>query len=261
MLNFQIPITFSDTVSKKRIQKANTLCGSKIVNRIISLALFLLGGNRDQISSTIGFPKGTFYSFLTKFHHHGFDAFFDKRERLTRSSVIKENSTEAQAVSCIELISDDQKNVINVPIKDNKLIIPPANKLQFKVIVLSFMNSDFLTLKEASVLLGISERHARELGKKIKTNDVVSLIDQRKGQQKEYIFTENIKAQLIQQFTVNIISGGSTSSKAIAKQINEGCNISVSDRAVRQHISKLGLNTIKVSLPKLLDGLKKNSRP
>ena len=87
------------------------------------------------------------------------------------------------------------------------------------------MNSNFLTLKQASVLLGISERHTRELGKKIKNNDVTSLIDQRKGQQKEYIFTEDIKAQLIQQFAINVISGGSTSSKTIARQINEGCNI------------------------------------
>jgi hypothetical protein len=57
------------------------------------------------------------------------------------------------------------------------------------------------------------------------------------------------------------VTGRSTSSSKITSQINEACNSSVSQRAVRQHEAKLGLNKIKYSLPKLLKELKKTSEP
>ncbi len=259
MINFQLPITFSDKLSNKRIQEADKLFGSKAVNRIIGLALFLLGGNRDQISNIIGLPKGTFYSFLTRFHNHGTDAFFDKRENVSRKTESPAAGKAAPELSVqLKLIFGHQENVLIFPSgENNKLEISPGNNLQFKTIVLSFMNSGFITSKKASELLEISERHVRQPGRKIQSSDTVSLTDQRKGQQKDYIFTQKIKAELIQQFTVNSVSGTSTSGQTIARQVNEACSVSVSDRGVRQHISKLGLNTIRVSLPKLLNESKK----
>jgi len=255
MINFQLPITFSDKLSNKRIQEANKLFGSKAVNRIIGLALFLLGGNRDQISNIVGLPKGTFYSFLTRFYNHGIDAFFDKRENISKKTESPAAGKVAPEPSVqLELIFGHQ-NVLIFP--SGELKISPGNNLQFKIIVLSFMNSDFITPKKASELLEISERHVRQLGKKIQSSDIVSLTDQRKGQRKDYIFTKKIKAELIQQFTVNSVAGTSTSSRTIARQVNEACNVSVSDRGVRQHVSKLGLNTINVSLPTLLCESKK----
>ena len=121
------------------------------------------------------------------------------------------------------------------------------------------MNSGFLTVKETSAILGLTERHVRELNKMLQKNDIMSLIDKRQGQQKDYIFTEDIKAELIQQYSANIISGRSTSSREISKQLNEACNCNISDRSVRHYILKLGLNKIKNTLPNLLDELKKNS--
>ncbi len=124
----------------------------------------------------------------------------------------------------------------------------------------SFMNSGFLSVKEVSEQLSISERHVRDLNKNLRDGDAEALLDKRRGQQTEYAFNENVKAEIIQQFVVNLINRKSTVSSKITQQVNEACRTALSERAMRQHLSKLGLHTIKESLPKLLEDLKKNSK-
>jgi transposase len=262
--NFQSEIIFSQAHSKKRIQKANKLLGEKNVKRIIALALFFLGGKREHIGKFLNIPIGTYYSFLTRFHNFGITALTDQREKPAKQPI--EASQEA-AVSVdtgtprgLEIVFGEKKHFLDVPHEKNKLVINPSNRLQYKTIILSFLNSGFLTVKEAGTQLGVSERHVRDIGKTLQVNDVESLIDKRKGQQKDYIVTEDVKAEIIQQYAANLVGGKSTAGNAIATQVNDVCSISLSDRAVRQHISKLGLNKIKKSLPKLLKDVKKSSK-
>lgn len=264
MSNFQPEISLSKKLSEKRIQEAKKLFGVKTVNRIIGVALFLLGGKREHISKFLGMPVGTFFSLLTRFHKKGVHAFIHQREKQTQKSekaVLNNGKEIEQTQTCLEIVFGEQRISFNIPVGKNKLIINSSNPLQFKTVILTFMSSGFLTAKQASELLGLSERHVRELGKKLQTDDITSLIDKRQGQQKDYVFTEDIKAELIQQYAANIVTGRSTSSSKISRQVNEACNCSVSERAVRQHILKLGLNKIKTSLPTLLEELKKNSKP
>lgn len=261
MSNFQSEISFSETLAEKRILKANELFGVKTINRIIGIALFLLGGNREHISKFLKMPIGTLFSLLTRFHHNGVNAFVHQRKKQNqgydKTVLIKSEIHDIQP--CLDIIFGEQKKSIHIPFEKNKLIINASNQLQFKIIILTFMNSDFLTVKQASEILGLSERHVSGLNKKLQTDDITSLIDKRMGQQQDYVFAEDIKAELIQQFSANIMTGRSTSSREITKQVNQARNCNVSDRAVRQYISKLGLNKIKNTLPNLLDELKKNS--
>lgn len=275
MTNFQSEISFSKKLLEKRIPKAGSLIGAKTVNRIIGLALFLLGGNREQISNFLEMPVGTFFSLLTRFRNRGVESLIDKREKkhltLTKRKPVNETETETSETletigatsPCLEVVFGQQSKVITIPPENNKIIVNPSNPLQSKTLILSFMSSGFLTPKEASEFLSLSQRHVRDLSKKLETGegDIDALIDKRQGQQKDYVFTEEIKAELIQQYTLNVVTGRSTSSSKITSQINEACNSSVSQRAVRQHEAKLGLNKIKYSLPKLLKELKKNSEP
>ncbi len=263
--NFQSEIVFSQKHSKKRIQNAYKQLGKKNVNRIISLALFLFGGNREQISKCIDSPVGTFYSFLTRFHRIGLNALLDQREKSPRQAmdtIKKIDSAEGvDAVSTnVEIIFGEKKHLLNIPCEKNRLVVNSSNPLQFKTLILSFLNSGFLSVKEASEQLEISERHVRDISKSLQLNDIKSLIDSRRGQQKDYIVTEDIKAEIIQQYTLNLVNEKSTAGKTIAVQVNDKCNTSLSDRAIRQHISKLGLNKIKKSLPDLLKGVKKSSK-
>ena len=86
------------------------------------------------------------------------------------------------------------------------------------------------------------------------------LIDKRQGQQRDYAVTAEIKAELIQQFAFNAITGKATSSQQLCQQVNEACGSDITDRSLRLHINKLGLSTIKNSLCKMVDEFKKNSR-
>ncbi len=263
--NFRSEIIFSQKHSEKRIQSAYEQLGKKNVNRIISLALFFFGGNREQISKCIDSPIGTFYSFLTRFHRIGLKALLDQREKSTQQ--VMDITAETDATESIDTVSTDleiifgnKKQLLSIPYEKNRLAVNSSNPLHFKTLILSFLNSGFLTVKEASEQLGISERHVREINKALQLNDIKSLIDGRRGQQKDYIVTEDIKAEIIQQYTINLVNEKSTAGNTIAAQVNDKCNTSLSDRAIRQHISKLGLNKIKKSLPKLLKGVKKSSK-
>ncbi len=252
--NFHSEITFAESISNKRIQSACRLLGIKTVNRIIGIALFLLGGNREKISEFLNIPTGTFFSFLNRFQREGVKALEDQREKPDKPKMSKAMPQN------LELTFGKHKIIVNVMTEKNQLVVAPSNSLEFKTLVLSFMNSGFLTTKEVSRQLGITERHARDLGKNLRIGDVGALLDKRQGQQKEYVFTEDIKAEIIQQFVVNLVNHKPTVSRIITKQVNEICRCSLSERAMRQHLTKLGLNKIKESLPRLLEGVKKSSK-
>lgn len=259
MSNFLTNISFSKKLSEKRIKNANKQFGTKTIKRIIGLALFFLGGNREQISKFLNIPKGTLFSLLTRFHRSGVDAFVHQRKSRFRDT--QETSPNRMVIPDtalgLELVFGAQKEHIAIPVDNNKLIIKASNRFQYKTLILSFMNSGFLTVKRASALLGLTERHVRTLDKLLQKDDLMALIDKRQGQQKDYIFSEDIKAELIQQYSANIIAGRSTSSREITKQLNEACQCRVSDRSVRYYISKLGLNKIKKTLPHLITEFKK----
>lgn len=254
MIDFQSEVSFSQPLAKKRIEQATELFGAKTINRIMAVSLFLLGGNRKQISKSLCFSIGTLFSFLTRFHRKGVFAFIDQREKPKATNIVQE---EKKVPIGLEFVFGEQKKVFSISSEKWKLTVNSSNYLQFKTLILTFMNSGVLTAKQASEELGLSDRHVRELGKKLEKYDIGSLIDKRQGQKKNYVFSDDVQAELIQQFTANIITTRSTSSSEITKQVNEACNSSLSDRTVREYVSKLGLNKIKDSLPELLNTLKK----
>ena len=80
MLNYQISMKFSNTHSKKRIEKAYHILGENIANKIIGFGLFLLGAKREDIAQYLKMPFGTFLSFLTRVDQNGLLAFEDRRK-------------------------------------------------------------------------------------------------------------------------------------------------------------------------------------
>jgi hypothetical protein len=71
--------------------------------------------------------------------------------------------------------------------------------------------------------------------------------------------TPSVKAELIQQFAAEVITSGWTSSAALSEKLKERCSIVIPDRTVRHHLSRMGLGSIKRSLPQLVAAVKKNS--
>ncbi len=254
MLNYLYELTFSKTHSENRLKKAYSLLGKNIVNKIIGFALFLLGANRERIAEKINIPIGTFLSFLTRIDNIGIAAFGDRRN----STSFQVKQSKQQRIS-ISLKKEGNNFNLIFNNEDKSLNIPISNSLQSKTILLTFLQSGILSVKEVSQALNLSTVRTRQLCTKLYNEDAHSLIDKRKGQLKNYTYTPDIKAEIIKQFTVNAITGGSISSQTISNQLNDKHNYKLSDRSVRLHIQKLGLHKIAKSLSKEVDKLKKSS--
>ena len=255
MSDFQLDpsnVEFSAKASNKRIKKATALFGEGVIKRVVALALYFLGVKRKQISEIVDFPLGTLFTFLTRFNNRGADALSMKR----RAGNI-ENTAQ-----CIDVVYNNAgiESRLDFSATLAKISISEGNSLQHKVLVLSFFKWRLISCTEAAEHLGFSERHVRDLSLKLEKDDVHGLIDKRQGQQRDYAVTAEVKAELIQQFAFNAITGKATSSQQLCQQVNEACGSDITDRSLRLHINKLGLSTIKRSLCKMVEEFKKNSR-
>lgn len=252
MINCQ-NITFSESLSHNRITKANTLLGDKVVKRILAFSLYLLGVNRKDISEIVNLPINTVKSNIKAILSDGIVAFEDRRQK--KSTFLPIDKKDDISISTIM----DNENFTLIVTPNIKIQIPSPNKLQLKTLVLTILNNGLMKTEQAAKILNLSTVHTNNLAKEIESTDINCLLDKRKGQSKEYIFNPEIKAELIQQYTLACICKQKTSGKALSQQLKERCQLDLSERSIRYHIEKLGLSHIKKTLPQLFTDLKKNS--
>ena len=253
MLNCPHTLAFSPTFRAKRLEKACDLLGIAVVKRLVGFVLFLLGANREDIARFIRMPFGTFLSLLRRIDAIGLAGFADRRKS---SPAVHEPMQHPAMV----LRVNDRTVCVEPSVEGHIIDIQPQNSLQVKVVLLTFLDNGLLSTKDTTYMLGFSQRHTRELNSRLRENDAHALIDHRTGQQIDYRFTPQIKAEIVQQFAANAISGAKTSSTTIAEQIAQRCGVRLSDRSLRLHMHKLGLSYIVQSLPQLVETLKKTPR-
>ncbi len=122
--------------------------------------------------------------------------------------------------------------------------------------LLTMLNSGLLSTRDVSEVLALSSVYKLNIARKLHTNDIAALIDKREGKKQEYRFTAEVKAELIQQFVLDIVAGGRVSGRLLSEHLQERLKLSLSERSIRNHIDKLRLSRIKKSVPDLLAGLK-----
>jgi hypothetical protein len=150
--------------------------------------------------------------------------------------------------------------VVELGSPETALRIPVAFRIQARTILLSLINAGLLSTREVAEVLDIHVTHCRELARKLASSDVdEALFDKRQGLKRDYLFTPDIKSELIQQFALNAVSGRPTSGRAISEDLQKRCEIVLSQRSVRLHLGKLGLSRIADSLPALIERGKKTS--
>jgi len=250
MINYQ-QISFSKELQKQRMTQAQTILGKKVVQKIICFVLYILGVDRKSIADVMDTPPGTIRSIIRAILHDGLPALEDRRRHSSTFLPLQEKSVK------VNIRIEEQSVIIDFGAA-GQLKIPRWNTLQLRVILLTMLHNKLISTQDISEILGFSTVHTLNLAQNLHTDDITVLIDKRKGQQKEYRFTPDIKAELIQQFVLDIVASGKSSGKFIAKHLQERCALTLSERSIRDHISKLGLSKIKKSLPDLMVGLKKN---
>ncbi len=82
---------------------------------------------------------------------------------------------------------------------------------------------------------------------------------ERQGQKQDYRVGPEKKAEIMQQFAARVVTGQSTSSDVLAKVVSADSETTLSPRTVRWHMEKLGLGSIRKTLPELVHTLKKTS--
>jgi len=138
--------------------------------------------------------------------------------------------------------------------------LPMENKDQRRVVLLSLMGKGMLSANCVAKALGVTPGHARKLKQALQDGDVAAVLDKRAGQVKDYRVDEQAKAQLIEQFVVDLVTRGRTSASAVARRMGDVYDRPLPERTVRNHLHKLGLASIKESLLTQLRAEKRNPR-
>lgn len=248
-------LTFSPQLSESRMGQARESLSAGLIQRILCFALYLLGLNRSAIGLTLGIPPDTAKSIIKAVKRDGLRALEDRR--LKSSTLLpKQESTEPPPIMLRE---DDDHLVVDFGIRDRAIKLCRRDPLQMKTVLLSMFNSGLLSTRQVAEAIELTPSHTAALGRRLQEQGALSLVDQRQGQKEDFIVTSSVKAELIQQFAVDVITSGRTSSTAISEKLKERCGIVVPDRTVRHHLSRLGLRSIKRSLPQLVAAVKKTS--
>ena len=246
-------LSFSKRYSEQRIAKAEKALGKPLVRKILAYALFLLGVDRASIASLLTIPPGTVRSLVRSFNTNGMAALFDRR---TKTLLPKTKHTSESSTPHLE---KDEEH-IKVSLTDDRVIhIPLTNNIQKRVVLLTLFNSKILECSDVAKAIGLSEDRTAKLARKLRQYDVESITDQRQGLKKEFLFTPQLKSELIQQFVIDIVTEGQTSGRQLAQHLEKRCRITLSSRSILHHLSKLGLRHIKSSLPRLLEEAKQKS--
>lgn len=248
-------IEFSPEKSAQRIGRFRGALGAKLVHRILALALYLLGAKRNQAATLVNMSEESLKTMLRTVQQEGFDALRDRRR--SASTPAPKAVESARVTASLHL--DEQCCVIDFG--DGKsLQIPRTHRIQLKTVLLSLFQAGLLTGDSIASALRMSPAHCRGLAAKLKREDVVpALVDKRRGQQQDYWVGQAEKAEIIKHFAAEAISGHATSGRALAKVIQEHSQITLSERTIRWHVNKLGLNLIKKTLPEQLERLKKTA--
>ena len=149
--------------------------------------------------------------------------------------------------------------MVDLGVSGRYLKLSRQNPVQLKTVLLSMFNNDLLSKRQVAEAIKLTPSHTAPLARRLNEEGTRSLVDRRQGQKQEYRVTAPVKAELVQQFAVDIITSGQTSGSKISTELKERCNISVPARTVRHHLAQMGLRGIKQSLPQLLAVVKKTS--
>jgi len=247
-------LIFSPRLCENRMDKAQKTLGPVVLQRILCFALYLLGLNRKAIGQSLGIPSETAKSIIKAVCRDGLAALEDRRRRF--STFLPKARPEP---SPITLQEEEDYIVVDFGTSNRHLKLSRHDPLQMKIVLLSMLNNGLLSKRDVAEATKLSPSHTATLARRLQEEGAPSLMDRRQGQKQDYRVPAVVKAELIQQFAVDIITSGRTSGKTISTKLKERCNIDVSPRTVRHHVARMGLGKIRRSLPQLVDAVKKTA--
>jgi len=245
-------LVFSTQLAENRMDHAQKVFGPGVLQRFLCYALYLFGVNRKVIGQVLDIPKETAKSMIKTINQHGLRALEDRRQQ---SSILRPKLL--QEAEPVTLREEQNKIIVDLGISNRMLQLNREDPLQVKTILLTLLNNGLLKNRQVAEALHITPTYTAILAHRIDEKGAVSLLDQRQGQKQDFRVPQEVKAEVVQQFALDVITSGQTSGKAISAELKERCDIFIPERTVRHHMARMGLGKIKKSLPELVSGVKK----
>jgi hypothetical protein len=101
------------------------------------------------------------------------------------------------------------------------------------------LENKLIDSRTASLVLGCTSIHAQRLNRELQSNDATVFIDKRQGQKKDYVFSSEIKSEMIQQFIANLVCHTNVSSRKLSADLKERCNLDLHSHTIRLYIAKV----------------------
>ncbi len=177
-------------------------------------------------------PEESVKTLLRLVMHDGFPALRDRRCSATSPAPVAASAATPTAASA----RDGDGWSIDLGTCGGALSIPITHPLQARTLMLSLLNAQLLPAQQCAAAL-LSPAHCRALARELAARDVAeALFDKRVGQQGDYRVGPEQKAQSIQQWTARTVTGQSTSSEVLAREVNALTDACLSARTVRWHL-------------------------
>ena len=245
-------LVFSTRLAENRMAQALMSFGSGVLQRLLCYSLYLLGVNRKTIGQVLNIPSETAKSIIKTINRDGLAAFEDRRRQF--SAFIPQASLQPQPITLRE---EEGHLLVDFSMSGRVLRLNREDPLQMKTILLTMLNSGLLKKRQVAEAIKMTPSHTATLARRLDEQGARSVVDQRQGQKQDYRVPRQVKAELIQQFALDVIASGRTSGSAISAELKERCNITIPARTVRHHLARMGLGKIKGSLPQLVSAVKK----
>jgi Mn-dependent DtxR family transcriptional regulator len=245
-------LVFSTRLAENRMAQALMSFGSGVLQRLLCYSLYLLGVNRKTIGQVLNIPSETAKSIIKTINRDGLAAFEDRRRQF--SAFIPQASLQPQPITLRE---EESHLLVDFGMSGRVLRLNREDPLQMKTILLTMLNSGLLKKRQVAEAIKVTPSHTATLARRLDEQGALSVVDQRQGQKQDYRVPRQVKAELIQQFALDVIASGRTSGGAISAELKERCNITIPARTVRHHLARMGLGKIKGSLPQLVSAVKK----
>ena len=215
-----------------------------------------------MIASFLEMPVGTFNSLITGLNSRGLVSLEDGRRKSSSLTPAPDQVPTPEATGAVEVFpsiqsQDSQIEIVFGP--EQIICLSTSHPNQMKCALLTLLNNQWLTCQQVAEILDFSEDHTRKLAQKLKQQDFEELLDQRRGQQQNYRVSPEIQSELIQQVVLNLVMDQPTSSNRLSQDLEERCQLKLASRTVTEHLSRLGLQQLKKTLPEVLGRLKKKS--
>lgn len=256
-LNMEVNVAISNSIqntnyskihAQKRMTRASEILGNETIRKLFIFTKHLQGAQSADIANDVQMPIDTVNGLIKKIYQNGLPALEDRR---SVTSAFLPHKQEPSESTLIELKLEHEYVVLSL--EHRQLQIPRYDSLLCRSVLLLLLNSGWLSEQDVAGALGLSTERVRKLKAQLKQQGAETLVTQHQGQQQDYRTTPETKAELIQQYILNLREGKSVSAAVLKHDIESRNQICPSIRTITKHLHTIGFKKLQ-----LLPGLKKN---